>query len=63
MDETQNAPRVRIMSYRGEAVRTGIGMGSALAITISWSLHHSIFWAIVQGFFGWLYVVYYLITR
>ena len=51
------------MSYRGEAVRTGIGFGSALAIAISWSLHHSVFWAIVQGFFGWFYVLYYLIPR
>ena len=51
------------MSYRGEAVRSGIGIGSALAITISWSLHHSILWAIIQGFFGWFYVIYYMITR
>ena len=37
----------------------GIGLGSALAITISWSLNHSIWWAILHGIFSWLYVIYY----
>lgn len=43
--------------------KAGIGFGSALAITISWSLHKSILWAIVHGFFSWLYVIYYWLTR
>jgi hypothetical protein len=51
------------MSYRGEATRAGISFGSALAIAISWSIHHSILWAIIQGFFSWLYVIYYVVTR
>jgi hypothetical protein len=45
------------------ATKAGIGFGSALAIAISWSLHQSILWAIVHGFFGWLYVIYYAVTR
>ena len=40
-----------------------LGFGSALAITISWSLHESILWAILHGFFSWFYVVYYAATR
>ena len=52
-----------MMSYRSEAARAGISFGSVLAIVISWNLHHSIVWAIIQGFFGWLYVVYYALTR
>lgn len=43
--------------------KAGIGFGSALAITISWSVNHSILWAIIQGFFGWFYVVYFALTR
>jgi len=39
----------------------GLGFGSALAITISWSVNNSIFWAILQGMFSWLYVIYYAI--
>ena len=41
------------------AAKAGIGFGSALAITISWSVNKSILWAIVHGFLGWIYVVYY----
>jgi hypothetical protein len=44
-------------------VKAGASFGSALAIAISWSEHHSIIWAIVQGFFSWLYVLYYALTR
>lgn len=45
------------------ATSSGISFGSALAITISWSLYHSILWAILHGLAGWLYVIYYAITR
>lgn len=35
--------------------------GTILAITISWSFNRSLFWAIIHGLFGWLYVIYYAI--
>ena len=50
-------------STRVEVTRAGISFGSALAIVISWSINHSVFWAIVHGIFSWFYVVYYLIVR
>ena len=37
----------------------GIGFGSALAITISWTANKSILWAIIHGLLGWIYVIYY----
>ena len=37
--------------------------GSTVAIYISWSVNHSIFWAILHGLFGWFYVIYYAIVR
>lgn len=43
----------------GEVAKHGIGFGAALAIAISWSLNKSLFWAIVHGLLGWIYVVYY----
>jgi len=52
-----------VSSARGDAARAGIGLGSAIAVAISWSLHKSIVWALVQGFFGWFYVIYYALTR
>ena len=48
---------------RNQAVSHGISFGSALAIAISWTTHSSILWAIVHGFFSWIYVVYYAVTR
>ena len=44
-------------------VQSGIGVfgfGTALAITISWSLWHSVLWATIHGIFSWFYVFYYL---
>lgn len=48
------------MSTKQTAASTGIGFGSALAITISWSQWHSVLWAIIHGIFSWFYVIYYL---
>jgi len=39
-------------------VQVGIGFGTALAITISYTRNHSILWAIVHGILGWLYVIW-----
>lgn len=52
-----------VMSKTKEAARAGITMGSALAITISWSVNQSILWAIVHGFFSWLYVIYFALVK
>jgi len=47
----------------GNAASSGISLGSAIAVTVSWSLYHSLLWAIIHGLFGWLYVLYYALTR
>ncbi len=44
-------------------VGSGIGIGTIIAIVASWSRNHSVLWAIVHGMFGWLYVIYYIVTR
>ena len=41
----------------------GIGLGSILAIVLSWSRNSSILWAILHAIFGWLYVIYFVFTR
>ncbi|CAM3181038.1 hypothetical protein FITA111629_08365 [Filibacter tadaridae] len=43
-------------------IERGIGLGSCLAVVISWSVHKSIAWAIVHGVLSWLYVLYYAMT-
>tara|TARA_B000000460_G_scaffold224602_1_gene178421 strand:+ start:247 stop:423 length:177 start_codon:yes stop_codon:yes gene_type:complete len=52
-----------VSDTRNTATQAGIGLGSAVAVAISWSLHKSILWAIIHGVLGWLYVIYYAVTR
>jgi hypothetical protein len=51
------------MAHTRDAAKAGIGFGSALAITISWSVNKSILWAIIHGACSWFYVVYYAFTH
>lgn len=37
---------------------SSLGFGAALAIAMSWTMNNSIFWAIVHGILGWVYVIY-----
>jgi hypothetical protein len=39
-------------------IQAGIGFGTALAITISYTYNRSILWAILHGILGWLYVIW-----
>lgn len=55
-------PRQRYAARSLGFAKAGVSFGSALAITISWSVHHSILWAIIHGFFSWAYVIYYALT-
>jgi hypothetical protein len=45
--------------HAANAAKVGIGFGTALAISISWSVNKSIGWAIVHGILSWFYVIYY----
>jgi hypothetical protein len=51
------------MADTTQAAKAGIGFGSALAITISWSLNKSVLWACIHGVLSWFYVVYYLVKH
>ena len=48
---------------RNDAAKAGIGLGTAIAVAISWSLNKSILWAILHGVLSWIYVIYYALTR
>ena len=48
--------------YRSQVVTSGISMGSALAIVLSYVEHKSIIWAILHGILSWIYVIYYAIV-
>ena len=51
------------MAHGSTAATAGIGFGTALAITISWSVNKSILWAIIHGIFSWFYVVYFALFK
>ena len=50
------------MSGGATVAKAGIGFGTALAITISWSANKSLLWAVIHGLLSWIYVVYYALV-
>ncbi len=40
-------------------LKKGIGLGGAIAVTVSWSLNHSVLWCVLHGICGWFYLIYY----
>jgi hypothetical protein len=42
-------------------VSGGIGIGTVIAIILSWTVNKSILWAIVHGCLSWFYVIYHAI--
>ncbi len=43
-------------------IAPGLGLGTIIAVVISWSRNKSILWAIIHGILGWLYVIYAVIV-
>lgn len=60
--EFRKVKKVKKMENK-TVIKSGISFGSVLAITISWSVNHSIIWAILHGCLSWLYVIYYALIR
>lgn len=45
----------------GNAAKTGITFGSALAMVISYTTWKSVGWAIFHGLLSWVYVIYFIL--
>jgi hypothetical protein len=39
----------------------GVGLGTIIAVVLSWHRNKSILWAIIHGILGWLYIIYVLL--
>ena len=48
---------------KSTAIRSGIGLGSVLAVVVSWERNKSVLLAFLHGIFSWLYVLYFVLTR
>lgn len=55
---THSIKGTNMKECKGHACYGG-GVGTAVAAVVSWSVNHSILWALVHAFFGWLYLAYY----
>jgi len=48
---------------KNSAIKSGIGLGSVLAVVVSWERNKSVLFAFIHGIFSWLYVLYFVLTR
>lgn len=48
---------------RNTAISGGIGLGTVLAVVVSWERNKSVLLAFLHGIFSWLYVIYFVLTR
>jgi hypothetical protein len=44
-----------------ETVSSGIGLGTVIAVIISWITWHDVGWTIIHGLLGWLFVIWYFL--
>tara|TARA_Y100000031_G_C8238959_1_gene394754 strand:+ start:1938 stop:2114 length:177 start_codon:yes stop_codon:yes gene_type:complete len=52
----------RFYGYRRSIITSGISMGSALAMILSYVEHKAILWAIFHGILSWFYVLYFVVV-
>gem|GEM_PF-488081 len=60
-DQFHQLGRKGVIYMSKNSIGAGIGIGNIIAIVVSWSVNHSILWALIHGILGWLYIVYYVL--
>ena len=51
------------MARSKTVVSSGLSLGGAFALILSWEAWHSFGWAVLHGIFGWFYVGYYFLIK
>jgi hypothetical protein len=51
------------MPPQTQVTELGVGLGTVLAVVLSWHRNRGILWAILHGMFSWFYVIYFALTR
>jgi hypothetical protein len=44
-------------------IRLGLGYGAVAAMILSYNVNKSILWMLIDGWFSWLYVVFFALFR
>jgi len=39
------------------------GLGTIIAVVISWTTYHSVLWAIIHGFLSWAFIIWFAIVH
>ena len=60
MNDSLNGESNNRNSVVKKTMKSGISFGTCLAMIISYTAWKSIFWAIIHGILGWIYVIYYI---
>jgi len=56
-----NEKKGKVMKSKVEVNQSLLwSLGIALAVSISWTAHKSVMWAIIHGILNWVYVIYYM---
>jgi hypothetical protein len=51
------------MPPQTQVTEIGVGLGTVIAVVLSWHRNRSILWAILHGILSWFYVIYFALTR
>jgi hypothetical protein len=50
-------------SFGPAFVKYGLGYGAAAAMILSYSVNKSILWMLIDGWFSWIYVIFFALFR
>jgi len=53
----------RFRSFNSPLVRFGLGYGAVAAMILSYSVNNSILWMLIDGWFSWIYVIFFALFR
>ncbi len=42
-------------------IKGGVSLGVVGAMILSFFTHQSVFWMFINGFFGWFYIIYWIL--
>ena len=53
----------KFSSFGPAIVKFGLGYGAAAAMILSYSVNKSILWMLIDGWFSWIYVIFFALFK